>query len=159
MPRSGLSILAVAAATTALAFAGCGSSDDNGTDTGSGGGSSSSASGGGSGNGGGGGGKDAAAGAASALKLSADPNGALKFDKSSLSAKSGKVTIDFTNPGTASAPHAVEVEGNGVEEETDTIQPGNKSSVTVDLKPGTYEFYCPVDGHKQAGMKGTLTVQ
>jgi uncharacterized cupredoxin-like copper-binding protein len=31
--------------------------------------------------------------------------------------------------------------------------------VTVDLKPGKYEFYCPVDSHKQAGMTGTLTVQ
>jgi uncharacterized cupredoxin-like copper-binding protein len=30
--------------------------------------------------------------------------------------------------------------------------------VTVDLKPGTYEFYCPVDGHKAGGMKGELTV-
>jgi uncharacterized cupredoxin-like copper-binding protein len=29
----------------------------------------------------------------------------------------------------------------------------------VNLKPGTYEFYCPVPGHEQAGMKGTLTVQ
>jgi len=31
--------------------------------------------------------------------------------------------------------------------------------VTVTLKPGTYQFYCPVPGHKAAGMKGTLTVQ
>jgi uncharacterized cupredoxin-like copper-binding protein len=36
---------------------------------------------------------------------------------------------------------------------------GGKSTVTADLKPGTYEFYCPVDGHKAAGMKGTLTVK
>jgi uncharacterized cupredoxin-like copper-binding protein len=55
-------------------------------------------------------------------------------------------------------PHAFEVEGNGVEEETDTITESD-ASVTVDLKPGTYEYYCPVDGHKAAGMKGTLTVK
>ena len=36
---------------------------------------------------------------------------------------------------------------------------GGTASVTVDLKPGKYEFYCPVDSHKQAGMTGTLTVQ
>jgi uncharacterized cupredoxin-like copper-binding protein len=25
-------------------------------------------------------------------------------------------------------------------------------------KPGTYQFYCSVSGHKDAGMKGELTV-
>ena len=58
-------------------------------------------------------------------KLSADPGGELKFDKSTLNAKAGKVTIDLDNPSSA-APHAVEVEGNGVEEETKTIEPGDK---------------------------------
>jgi uncharacterized cupredoxin-like copper-binding protein len=28
----------------------------------------------------------------------------------------------------------------------------------VKLPKGKYEFYCPVDGHKQMGMKGELTV-
>ena len=74
----------------------------------------------------------------------------------SLTAKAGKVTIDFDNP--ATVPHAVEVEGNGVEEESKTVT-GGKASLTVDLKPGKYEFYCPVDGHKAAGMEGTLTVK
>ena len=26
------------------------------------------------------------------------------------------------------------------------------------LKPGTYEFYCPVPGHRALGMKGKLIV-
>ena len=102
--------------------------------------------------GGGGGG-----GAAQTLKISADPGGALKFDKSSLTAKAGKVTIVMDNP--SSLPHAVEIEGNGVEEEGDTVEKGGVSKATATVKAGTYEFYCPVDGHKQAGMKGTLTVQ
>jgi uncharacterized cupredoxin-like copper-binding protein len=143
--------LLVALAAITLVFAGCGGDDDNGSDNSSGSqgngadtttsGSTSSASGG---------------GAASNLKLTADPGGALKFDKTQLNAKAGKVTITMDNP--SSTPHAVEVEGNGVEEETKTLTQGS-AKLTVDLKPGKYEFYCPVDGHKDAGMKGTLTVQ
>ena len=90
------------------------------------------------------------------VKVSSPADGALKFDQPELSAKAGKVTFTYNNP--SQVPHAFEVEGNGVEEETDTITESD-ASVTVDLKPGTYEFYCPVDGHRQAGMEGTLTVK
>jgi uncharacterized cupredoxin-like copper-binding protein len=38
------------------------------------------------------------------------------------------------------------------------VQPGSKSTLTVTLKAGTYDYYCPVPAHKAAGMKGTLTV-
>jgi plastocyanin len=149
--RKPMLILAAVLATLALAAAGCGGDDNN--DSGSSGSNSSGSSGNGGGatsesSGGGGGG-------ATKLKLTADPSGALKFDKTSLSAKPGKVTITMDNP--SSTPHAVEVEGNGVEEETKTLTKGT-ASVTVDLKAGKYEFYCPVDGHRQAGMEGTLTV-
>ncbi len=39
------------------------------------------------------------------------------------------------------------------------LQPGGMSDVTVNLPAGTYEYYCSVPGHRQAGMVGTLTVQ
>jgi len=45
-----------------------------------------------------------------------------------------------------------------VDKSGQTVQPGGASTVTADLKPGTYTFYCPVPGHEAAGMKGTLTV-
>jgi uncharacterized cupredoxin-like copper-binding protein len=90
------------------------------------------------------------------LKVSADPGGALKFDKSDLTAKAGKVTITMDNP--SSLPHAIAVEGKGVDMDGETVGKGGTSTVTVDLKPGKYEFYCPVDGHKDAGMEGDLTV-
>jgi plastocyanin len=96
-------------------------------------------------------------GAATKLSLSADPSGQLKFDKSSLSAKAGTVTITMDNP--SSIAHGVAVEGHGVDKDGQIVNKGGKSTVTVNLKPGTYTFYCPVPGHKQAGMKGTLTVQ
>ena len=68
-------------------------------------------------------------GAAQTLKISADPSGALKFDKSSLTAKAGKVTIVMDNP--SSLPHAVEIEGNGVEEEGETVEKGGVSKATA----------------------------
>ena len=98
----------------------------------------------------------AAGGASTNLKLSADPSGALKFDKKQLAAKSGAVTITMNNP--SSLPHGIAVEGNGVDKDGQTVNKGGTSTVSVDLKPGKYEFYCPVDAHKQAGMEGTLTV-
>jgi plastocyanin len=98
----------------------------------------------------------AAAGGATTLKLVADPGGALKFDKTELTAKPGKVTVVMDNP--SDVPHAVEVEGNGVEEETETLT-GGSSELTVDLKAGEYRFYCPVGNHADAGMEGTLTVK
>jgi plastocyanin len=90
------------------------------------------------------------------LALAADPNGQIKFDKTSLSGKAGKNTVQLTNA--SQIPHALEIEGKGVEKKTQTIQ-GGKASLTLNLKPGTYEFYCPVDDHKAEGMKGTLTIK
>ena len=91
------------------------------------------------------------------LKLSADPSGALKFTTSSLSAKSGKVTITMSNP--SSVPHGIAVEGSGIDKKGKTAGQGGTSAIAVALKPGKYTFYCPVDAHRQAGMKGTLTVK
>ncbi|MET0510921.1 MAG: cupredoxin domain-containing protein [Thermoleophilaceae bacterium] len=129
-----------------LLVASCGDDDDSG-DSGSSAGNSGSSG-------------DNSGGASGAkgtkLKLEADPGGALKFDKTSLTAKAGKVTVVLSNP--SSVPHAIEVEGNGVEAEGETVTDGGTSTASADLKPGEYEFYCPVDDHKEAGMEGTLTV-
>jgi plastocyanin len=149
-------LVPMAAAVAALAVAGCGSSDNNSesdtsastppstTETQTAPAPSSGAQSGG-------------AAAGGELKLAADPSGQLKFDTSSLSAKAGKVTLVMDNP--SSIPHAVAVEGNGVDKDGNTVGKGGVSKVSVDLKAGKYTFYCPVDSHKQAGMKGTLTVK
>jgi plastocyanin len=134
----------------ALVAAGCGGDDNDNESSGSSANTETTGGGGGASDTGGGGG-------AQTLKLVADPGGALKFDKSTLTAKPGKATVVLDNP--SSLPHAVEVEGQGIEEETDTIGKGETAKVTVTLKPGEYEYYCPVDGHKAGGMEGTLTVQ
>ena len=102
---------------------------------------------------GGGGGGD---GGGEPLTLTADPSGAISWEPSELNATAGSVTIELVNESTT--PHAVEVEGNGVEEESDTIT-GSTTELTVDLEPGEYVFYCPVGNHRQAGMEGQLLVE
>jgi plastocyanin len=69
----------------------------------------------------------------------------------------GKITLSIINQGPSS--HALEIEGNGVEEETETLGTGAHADLTVDLKPGTYEMYCPIDGHRARGMEGTIVVR
>jgi uncharacterized cupredoxin-like copper-binding protein len=100
----------------------------------------------------------ASGGKGSNLQISADPSGALEFDKKTLTANAGRVTIKMDNP--SSVDHAVSIKGNGVDAEGNVVGAGGVSTVSAaDLKPGKYEFYCPVDGHEQAGMRGELTVK
>jgi plastocyanin len=79
--------------------------------------------------------------------------------KSSLTAKAGKVTVKFTNA--SSLPHnfTISSSGGATVGATPTFSGGGTKTVTVTLKPGTYTFYCSVDGHRAAGMQGTLTVK
>jgi plastocyanin len=100
----------------------------------------------------------APSGGGGTISDAADPSGQLKFTKSSLTAKAGKVKIDFTN--SSPLPHNMTIVGpNGaVIGATPTFSGGGTKSVDVTLKPGKYTFYCSVDGHRAAGMQGTLTV-
>jgi plastocyanin len=92
------------------------------------------------------------------LSLEANKEGQLKYNTTSLEAKAGKVSIDFTNA--SPVGHNVTIESSGGKEEgaTETFQGGSKT-LTLNLKPGTYKFYCSVPGHRMAGMEGTLTVK
>ncbi len=142
--------LAAAALATAavLALAACGSSSSSSsTSSGSSGATTTPAT-----------TTSASGGSPSTVTLSADPNGGLKFTTTTATAKAGTVTIDMKNPSSSGVPHAIAIEGNGVDQDGETVQPGGSSTVTVTLKPGTYSFYCPVPGHEAAGMKGTLVV-
>jgi uncharacterized cupredoxin-like copper-binding protein len=98
------------------------------------------------------------ASAGQTLKLKADADGGLYFEPRKLKAKSGTVTLAMDNPSSTGKQHGIAVEGNGVDKDGQIVSPGSKSTITVTLKPGTYEYYCPVPGHKAAGMKGTLVV-
>jgi plastocyanin len=128
-------ILALGLAALAVAGAGCGGNGNSGSSA-----TSTPASSGGGGE---------------TLTVTADPAGAISWDKTSLSAKAGKVTLKLVNQ--SNTPHAIEVEGKGVQDKTDTIT-GGEGEVTVDLKPGSYKYFCPVGQHRQT-MNGTLTVK
>jgi uncharacterized cupredoxin-like copper-binding protein len=102
------------------------------------------------------------AGAASGpttVKLTANAQGKLKFNTSKVSVPHGKVTLTMKNPSSSGIPHGIAVEGKGVDKDGKVVQPGSTSKVSATLKKGTYEFYCPFDGHKAAGMTGKLTVK
>ena len=94
---------------------------------------------------------------AGALQIDADPTGQLKFLAPSASATSGQVTLRMKNA--SSVPHDIAIKGNGVNQVGPVVSGGGVSTVSAHLKPGSYTFYCSVDGHEAAGMKGTLTVK
>src|SRR5437870_8212148 len=78
---------------------------------------------------------------------------------SQASVAAGPITFVITNAG--SIPHGLEVEGQGIEQEIETIQPGASDTLTLTLKAGSYEVYCPVgqDSHKKLGMDTRLKVE
>ena len=124
----------LAALALAIALAGCGDDDE------SGGGASSSSGGGGE-----------------TIALASPQDGSLKFDKTELTAPAGSVSITYSNP--SQVPHAVAIEGNGVEESSEVVTASEAPPLTAELKAGEYAFYCPVGQHRQAGMEGTLTIE
>lgn len=96
-------------------------------------------------------------GAAQELELSAVESGDFAFDTSALQAPSGSVTLTMENP--SPVEHNVSLEGAGVDEEGETVGQGGSSTVSAELEPGEYAFYCSVAGHREGGMEGTLTVE
>lgn len=150
--KPSLKLLAVPLAVGALVFAGCGgddSSDDNSGDTTATQTQPAENNANADANGG---------TAGQVLALAADPSGALAYDTTELSAKSGDVTLDFTNESPVAHDVVIEdADGNEVGA-TDVIT-GQSTTTEFKVKPGDYTFYCSLPGHEEGGMKGTLTVK
>ena len=93
------------------------------------------------------------------VQLAADPS-TIAYTTDSLQAKAGSVTVDFDNPNQA-IPHDVCVQTSSGKQLGCSKQiAGGKATLDLkNLKAGSYIFYCSVDDHEAAGMKGTLTVQ
>ena len=137
-----LALVLALLALAGLGLAACGGDDDNGTEAATTG--TETAAGGGGGGG--------------TIKVEADSGGQLAYTETSLSAPAGEDTVEFNNP--ASIGHDVVIEdadGNEVAR-TDVIT-DDTTSTTANLKPGDYTYFCSVDGHREAGMEGTLTVK
>ncbi|KPI08295.1 blue (type 1) copper domain protein [Actinobacteria bacterium OK074] len=80
---------------------------------------------------------------------------ALKLSRSSFTPG----TYTFTVDNVGKTVHALEVDGPGVSDaRTKNVQGGGETSVTVTLKKGGYDLYCPVDGHKGLGMEQHIVV-
>jgi uncharacterized cupredoxin-like copper-binding protein len=82
----------------------------------------------------------------------------LAYTTTSATAKAGTVTLKSMNPQSIEHDISIESSDGSINQKGNLVANGDVSEVTVDLKPGTYTFYCSVPGHKEAGMSGTLTV-
>jgi uncharacterized cupredoxin-like copper-binding protein len=81
--------------------------------------------------------------------------------------KPGTYAFKAENKGTTQ--HSLAIEGKGIKSEggqageaklKQALNPGQSGVLTVTFqKPGTYDMYCPVDGHEQLGMKGEVVVK
>ena len=177
--------LALAALTfiLALVLASCGGGASS-SDGSSGGGSSSSGKAATSGSSGGGGGygyggKNTSSSSA-ATTASSSSGGALKtVSIKETEYKLSPSSVTLSKPGTyafkafdkGSTQHSLEIEGKGVKSEgggdeggeaklEQALNPGQSGVLLVSFrKPGTYDMYCPVDGHEQMGMKGKVVVK
>jgi plastocyanin len=98
------------------------------------------------------------------LGIEASPSGQLAYTTDKAEATAGKVTISMANMSGVMHNVAIEAGENGATQKTAPIAASSFTSkgtvsVSVDLKPGKYTFFCQAPGHRAAGMYGTLTVK
>jgi mono/diheme cytochrome c family protein len=98
------------------------------------------------------------------LSIAASPSGQLAYVSNKASAKAGAVTIEMPNASGVSHNIAIETgEGGatpkGAKVGASPFTTKTTATVAVNLKPGTYTFFCEAPGHRPAGMYGTLTVK
>ena len=134
---------ALAVLTLALAACGGGSSSSSSTTTPATGGSSSGA---GSSSGGAGNGTPVNV---TLADFSIDVAGGTNL-------KPGTYTFNVTNNGPSG--HNLTIEGPGVNDQATPTFTSGTQSLTVTLKNGSYELFCSVPGHKEAGMDVNVTV-
>ena len=91
------------------------------------------------------------------LEIPAAESGALYYVFADATAPAGPLKIESLND--SPVEHDIAIEGNGVDEKGEVVSNGGVSEIDTDLQAGEYTFYCSVDGHREGGMEGTLTVE
>lgn len=142
----------VALAFASIALVACGSGGGGTTTEAGGGGAGAGAAAGNAGK------STPAGGESSTLKFETDPNGQLAYTETEMTAKAGKTTVELNNSQALAHDVAIEDSSGEVVGKTDAVTESSATAV-VDLKPGTYKYYCTIPGHRDAGMEGTLIVK
>src|SRR5271154_580099 len=98
------------------------------------------------------------------LAIDASPSGQLAYTSSKAEATPGAVTITMANMSGVSHNIAIEpgsggATAKGAQLAASSFITKGTTSVSVNLKPGTYTYFCQAPGHRAAGMYGTLTVK
>jgi uncharacterized cupredoxin-like copper-binding protein len=70
----------------------------------------------------------------------------------------GEYTFEVANKGQLTHNLTIAGKGEGGTQQTRDIGPGGTGTVTIELKPGHYDFYCSIPGHRQQGMNVVVTV-
>jgi plastocyanin len=76
------------------------------------------------------------------------------FDPAEVTIKAGPVTFILPNEG--AAEHDFSIDELGIQV---NMPAGTTQTLEADIPAGTYEYYCNIPGHKDAGMVGTLVVE
>lgn len=98
------------------------------------------------------------AAAGGGIAIEADPTGLLKYSATQLTGKPGADTLTLTNKSPVEHDIVLVNSASKVVGQTPIFARGAKS-FKAKLAPGIYTFYCSVPGHREAGMKGTLTIR
>lgn len=91
------------------------------------------------------------------LEIDADPNGQLAYVTDKASAPAGPLQLESKNA--SQVDHNIAIDVDGATKAGEVVKGGGVSKVEVDLKAGTYQYFCTVPGHRAGGMEGTLTVK
>jgi mono/diheme cytochrome c family protein len=91
--------------------------------------------------------------------LEIDSTAQLAYVTNAARAEAGALTIRSPNP--SATPHNIALEGPGLASDVigDVVQDGGVSEIKATVRKGEYKFFCTVEGHREGGMEGTLTVR